>query len=277
MESGSSPEAISDVTFREKLRGYHPDDVDAFVARVAAVVDGLRAELADTHAKLTAAEAHRQEAVDAEDSLRRTLVLAQRTADLAVKEAKEEAARLVAEAEAQRDALVSQAEADHAQRAIDSEAELRERLEQLVDARDHLEANVEALEQFLSAERDRLRRLLSAQLERLEGELVSSQRPGLYDIELPDEVIAANSVPQPAAIEIDVDALAAETAAATEEPDAEAAENDAFLAELRRAVDDDEPLGPRDDPLPEADQRDLDIFQEAEELGRFGNRLRRRR
>src|SRR5687767_10435120 len=95
-------DSVKAVQFREKLRGYHPDDVDAFVAAVAVAVEQLeqRARVAESQA--AELESRSTATNDAEDSLRRTLVLAQRTADLAIQEAREEAARVLAEVHEQR-------------------------------------------------------------------------------------------------------------------------------------------------------------------------------
>ena len=65
--------------------------------------------------------------------------------------------------------------------------------------------------------------------------------------------------------------------------DAEGSEDeDPFLAELRRAVNDNEPLGPREDVATEPADGDsddgFDLFARGEDdPGRFGSRLRRRR
>src|SRR5204863_436909 len=80
-----------------------PDDADAFVAAVATAVETLERRVADAEAKLAEAQARRADSDDADDSLRRTLVLAQRTADLAIQEAKDEAARVLADVTEQRE------------------------------------------------------------------------------------------------------------------------------------------------------------------------------
>ena len=89
-----SPRALRAVTFREKLRGYHPDDVDQFLERVSEGIAALQAKLDDALTRAERAELERSTAIEGEDAVQRTLVLAQRTADLALKEAREEAARL---------------------------------------------------------------------------------------------------------------------------------------------------------------------------------------
>ena len=270
-------ESVRGVQFREKLRGYHPDDVDAFVAAVAQAVDDLeqKARLAET--KLAELEARSSAAVEAEDSLRRTLVLAQRTADAAIQEAREEAERVRQETRAERDA--AEAELEELRARLREEAEQEGRLERtrLISERTALQRDVAALEAHLERERERLRIYFTDQLRRVdEGE------PG---IAAAPEMEAADAEPEPApAPEVVADVPgAAEQAVADDDAGAPDEDDDPFLAELRRAVNDDQPLGPRDPVAPAsddeaADDDAFDLFARGEDDGgRFGSRLRRRK
>src|ERR1700733_2076376 len=94
--------ALREVEFRDRLRGYDTDEVDEFLERVAVGVEELQADLAAARARVAAVERQLEDApVGDDDAIRRTLVLAQRTADLAVKEATEEANRLLFDARAE--------------------------------------------------------------------------------------------------------------------------------------------------------------------------------
>jgi DivIVA domain-containing protein len=105
-----SPKTLREVEFREKMRGYHPEDVDQFLERVAAAWEVLQDRLRQALERAQRAEQAATEAGGNDDSLRRTLLLAQRTADLAVQEGREQAARIVAGAEQQAQSLVGDAE-----------------------------------------------------------------------------------------------------------------------------------------------------------------------
>ncbi len=83
-----SPEVLRDVEFREQWRGYSPDEVDSYLERLAMVVEQLEERLRAADERAARAEQRAQEASGAERDLRRTLVLAQRTADAAVEEAR---------------------------------------------------------------------------------------------------------------------------------------------------------------------------------------------
>lgn len=152
-----SPRTLREVEFREKLRGYHPDDVDEFLDRVAAGVEQLQERLKDANERLARAESRAGAEADTDDSLRRTLVLAQRTADLAVSEAKEEAAVIVATAQAQADAAVSAAQEQVRVMEEEGLGRLREEIDQLERTRDQLSGQLDALGTWLEEERSRLR------------------------------------------------------------------------------------------------------------------------
>lgn len=105
-----TPKVFDDVEFRERFRGYDPDEVDAFLEQVARSVQELDQKLKDAIDRAEKAEARAREAGDADEALRRTLVLAQRTADAAVSEAEARAAALMAEAEGKAATTVSDAD-----------------------------------------------------------------------------------------------------------------------------------------------------------------------
>src|SRR5579884_3424535 len=105
-----SPKTLREVEFSEKMRGYHPEDVDQFLERVAAGIEVLQDRLRQSIERAQRAEQAASEAGGTDDALRRTLLLAQRTADLAVQEAREQAARIVTAAEQQAQQLVGDAE-----------------------------------------------------------------------------------------------------------------------------------------------------------------------
>lgn len=182
---------FQEIEFHERFRGYDPDEVDAYVDRVAKAAALVQGRIAELSNRAESAESRLAESggSEAEDTLRRTLVLAQRTADAAVAEAREQADRLVGDAEAKaqttitmadaraeaqlRDAedrssrMLAEAETDRRQLLADAEAaataaaqEARERLEsdvqELARTRDFLRDDIEILERHLREQRARL-------------------------------------------------------------------------------------------------------------------------
>ena len=98
MNTEFTSDVIRSTKFRDKLRGYHPDDVDAFLERAAAALELVQSRLAEMTERALKAEAALESNSEADESIRRTLTLAQRTAELAVREATEDAERIRAEA-----------------------------------------------------------------------------------------------------------------------------------------------------------------------------------
>jgi DivIVA domain-containing protein len=172
-----SAQTLREVAFREKLRGYHPDDVDEFLERVAAGIDHLQDRLRQATERAQRAETRAAESTEGDDALKRTLVLAQRTAQMAVQEAKQEADRIASSARAEANAIVAQAE-DMARRTIEeTQGGIRGELNQLETARDRLRSDISALERHLDDERLRLRASLSEALHAVEEHLAPPPQP----------------------------------------------------------------------------------------------------
>src|SRR3954468_643605 len=154
-----TPQQLTDVEFSEQWRGYNRDQVDDFIERVAAAVSTLQDRLRKMTERAVRAEQRAQEGSEADGAARRTLVLAQRTADATIAEAKETAARLIAQAQEEARAVVLAAEA--AAEAMPSvEPTAREEIACLAVTRWRLQANVASLEAHVTDNRARIKGLL---------------------------------------------------------------------------------------------------------------------
>lgn len=174
---------LREVEFRERLRGYNPDDVDAFLERVAAGVELLEERL--RHATERAELAEQRVAEEGTDGAHRTLRLAQRTADLAVQEAREEAARLREQAQADAAEIVAAAEGKARCLAEEAQSAIRADVERLEAARDQLTHDVAELARYVDAERRRARRVLSEAASWLAEPLPESPaRPPVHEVDL---------------------------------------------------------------------------------------------
>jgi DivIVA domain-containing protein len=297
-----SPKTLREVEFREKMRGYHPEDVDQFLERVAAGIEVLQDRLRQAIERAQRAEQAATEAGGNDDALRRTLVLAQRTADLAVQEAREQAARIVASAEQQAQSMVGDAEqrvhvmvaeaesraqsvlsdSEHRAQTMVSEAEqearrghedtmveVRADLAKLEVTRQRLQMDVDAMTRWVAEHRGQLRAALEDALTRVEQiDVTPPPAAGVpYPIEAPAPGVAtggAESAWAPPAVAPAAPASAAPTTPAVAsrsgddtggwqpaEPQGvatdEAGEADPYFAELRRAISDHDPLGPREE------------------------------
>jgi len=180
-----SPKTIREVEFREKLKGYHQDDVDEFLERIAAGLEILQERLRQATERAVRAEQRLSETTEADDAMRRTLVLAQRTADAAVNEARQQAAEIVAAAQSQGQQIVSAAEEHAARLAEESQRDLWADIQRLEVARDQLRSDISSLDQYLAAERHRLQQAMAEMLRRFEGEMPSlSGPPPQHEIDL---------------------------------------------------------------------------------------------
>ncbi len=300
-----SPQLLREVEFRQMWRGYSPDEVDEFLERLAVVVEELQTRLRDAVQRAESAERRSGSAEESGDELRRTLVLAQRTADAAVEEARRQAEDLLAEAQERAASIVDDAH-QHADEVLGA----------LIDHRAMLEADVENLNAYVQQYRKRLQRELREGLSWLErsGRLEAGPPPELSEVavrslprrmdpravldqEDPDVELRATAMNDPMATgdvvlqrdDTAVHDLASEMSAGDTGPhrivstgsgptESESRGDDdgqdPFLAELRRAVTEAEPLGPRDMESMSSDEKflDGDLYDEG-----FSSRFRRRR
>jgi cell division initiation protein len=320
-----SPQQLCEVEFSEQWRGYSRDQVDDFIERVAAAVSTLQDRLRKMTERAVRAEQRALEGNEADGAARRTLVLAQRTADATVAEARETSARVIAQAQEEARAILLAAEASAGETVDAEQPTARVEIVDLEVTRSRLQADVAALEAHVNDRRSRIKDILGELQSRvddgLEGRI--GQWPSFDDRRLleggaahdddafaddefddltdmyviearladeppveepepepepaghlhvapsPDEPVAAeiDDVPEPqpvfdpepvsashthhdadAEAEADrrQDELAVPTSAVGDYP-AHDVDDETFFASLRGALDDDAPLGPRDD------------------------------
>jgi DivIVA domain-containing protein len=250
-----SPKAITGVQFRTVRKGYDPEEVRSFLAQLARGVEAVQAQATATESRARSMMTKLQELSAREDpdpgeAMKRTLLLAQRTADAAIAEATEEARSMVANAEEKARAALAEAQSKGEQLVTDAEADAR-RAGSAEKAR--IDAEVTALKarrDELHAEATRIEALIVAQRERLVGVAATLTKAIQDPSGLVSSVLAAPS-PDP-----DVDPGAGEAVA---EARAEAAGTD--------AIDPDSPLAWSSQPpsqVGRARQRDDDAV--ADEL-----------
>ena len=163
-----TPKVFRDVQFREKLRGgYHPEDVDEFLEQAAVGVEELTERLRQATERAQRAEQSATEASATDESLKRVLLMAQRTADqaireaqteaeTAVREARDEADRTLTEAKVKARTLVGDAE-DRARRAYETAvAESRSTMEKAEASLDQARRDVEALRAWVDVHKSHL-------------------------------------------------------------------------------------------------------------------------
>jgi DivIVA domain-containing protein len=187
----SSLDSLRTVEFRQTLRGYHIDDVDEYLERVAIEAEALQEQMRQSadrirqaaeriaqletsqqqlEQQLAQAQAQAQSspapapAAAPDDALQRTLLLAQKFVDQTEAEAEAQARSTLAEAEARAHTMLTDAE--NRARALTEETErhLREDISRLESIRTQLAGDVETIARHLDTERNRLRAALGDML-----------------------------------------------------------------------------------------------------------------
>ena len=212
-----SPQRVRTAEFRTVKRGVDPDEVREFLTEVAAELERAQNQSTAMEARARAAVARLQEisesgasapmaasepaavavtatpaaSVDESETISRTLLLAQRTADTAVAEARVEAERIEREAGTEAAKTIDSTREmsarlldearDEARRAGEAERlNVKTEVDSLRARRDFLESDVEHLERHLTDERSRLREAATTLLdltERVPGGLGEVRRP----------------------------------------------------------------------------------------------------
>jgi DivIVA domain-containing protein len=175
----SALDSLRTVEFRETLKGYHRDDVDEYLEKAAVEAEGLQEQFRQANDRLRQASeriAQLESALErqpepqhapepapavADDTLQRTLLLAQQFVDQTKADSEARASKTLSDAEERSRVLVSQAESRAAHIASESERKLREEVARLEAARTQLSGDVEKMARHLDGERNRLRSALS--------------------------------------------------------------------------------------------------------------------
>lgn len=303
-----TPYSLPMPEFRQKRQGYHPDEVDEWIDGAFALVEQVNREMSSLRDQLYQAQQAAQSAAasgggaqqqsstsnELDETLRRTLVLAQKTADAAIAEAKEEATRISNEARNESERVINDANESARRLAQDAQQHVRADVLKLEAARTELQNDVNKLRAYLDEERDRIRETLSNALSLLDKGVDEGRPiPPISEVQIPAETSfgrfgsgAPANTGEVAADEDDADddfgtndtnsgygsygssfdqptqAVSSDWAntSATESPyespnpyeSALDEDDEQYMAELRRAVTDPSPLGPREDEDPYA-------------------------
>jgi DivIVA domain-containing protein len=204
-----SPQTVRSTGFKVVKKGYDPAEVDAFKEQVASAVEYTQNQATAMEARARAAVAKLQElsqqvasapepapapapqASADHEVISRTLMLAQRTADTTVAEAKAEADGIVAQARDEAGRVLDNARVMAAKTLDDARFESRRASEDeklraesevqaLLARRDFLLSDVDHLEQYVGAQRERLRDAavqLHEFVDRVPGGLGEMRRP----------------------------------------------------------------------------------------------------
>lgn len=122
---------VQQKTFRERFRGFDPDEVEDFLERVVETLRGYELKLRDQNDSLEALRQDLAGTKEAEEAIKRTYITAQRTSQEMVAEAQEKASRVLDKAKGEAEGMVSAARAD-VERTRDDAATEHESLQRRV-------------------------------------------------------------------------------------------------------------------------------------------------
>lgn len=226
-----TPQTLHAVEFREARRGgYNTRDVDDFIERVAGSVGHLNERMRDAQARADAAEARLMEmqreleelrrrpqaaapaaiappapaapeVSETDETLRRTLVLAQRTADATIKEAKEEANRVLSEAREEAARTRAEAEAEARRGADSARMSAEQEVEALLSNRDELKGDLDVLTRRIDEQREQLRSGITEMQRLLDDPSSFKPLPPVSLTEVARPSPQQSDVPRPAPLE----------------------------------------------------------------------------
>ena len=183
--SASILDTLRTVEFRLGLKGYNVDEVDEYLDKAAQEAEGLQEHVRQLNERLRQASeriaqlerekrsapvagdegegaaASAEAAALSDETLQRTLILAQKFVDQTKRESEAEAASVVAQAEERARSAIAEAEAAAAQLQAESHQKLREEVTRLETTRTELATDVETMARHLDSERNRLRGALT--------------------------------------------------------------------------------------------------------------------
>ena len=124
---------IEQKTFRVALRGYAEEEVDAFLDEIISTVRSFEQQLQESRGRMADLESRVTDTHDSEERITRTLVLAQKTADEVVREARFEAQQILSQARLDASEIESERLGSEVQTLQSAVAELRAHVKGLTD------------------------------------------------------------------------------------------------------------------------------------------------
>jgi DivIVA domain-containing protein len=206
-----SPQSVANTNFKTVKKGYDPAEVRSYLETLSKSIASLQSQATAMEARARAAVARLQEIAaqpaqpaaavepparqeslpDEAETISRTLLLAQRTADTTVAEAQAEARRitetaaetgrtLVADAQQTADRMIDDARIEARRAGEDQRIEVESEVQSLLARREFLISDVDHLELHIVTQRDRVRDVASVLTE-----LATKVPGGLGDLRRP--------------------------------------------------------------------------------------------
>jgi len=232
---------VQQKTFRERFRGYDPDDVEDFLDRVVETLRGHELKLRQQQESLDALQQDLAGTKEAEEAIKRTYITAQRTSQEMVSEAQAKANSIVDKAKNQAESTVAESRAEVKRTRDEAAAEhdaLKRRVAQLRSAVGDLQTRLKTFAETaagdlegLAASIDLETHSISEILEKAAGEQAEAreahpagskagktQRPGKNTEPVPAEVTAGDGITEEGETVIEDGAEEAREAAYLQQP-----------------------------------------------------------
>ncbi len=146
---------VQQKTFRERFRGFDPDEVEDFLERIVETLRGYELKLRHQQDELEGLKQDLAGTKEAEEAIKRTYITAQRTSQEMVAEAQEKVNRILDKAKGEAEGMVSAAREDVKRTRDDAAAEhesLKRRVNQLRSAVSDLQGRLKKFAEGASAE-----------------------------------------------------------------------------------------------------------------------------
>lgn len=145
-----TPQEIRDQEFKQSPLGYNKDQVNEFLEEMADELETLIKESNEIHAEKKEAQLTLTTYMNVEDSLKETLLLAQKTAQETIRNAQNEANTIARKANTEKEALLFAAHQDLSEIQKQIRRLLAQRDSILVKLKSSLRSNLEILEEEFS-------------------------------------------------------------------------------------------------------------------------------
>jgi cell division initiation protein len=146
---------VQQKTFRERFRGYDPDDVEDFLDRVVETLRGYELKARQQQEQLDALQQDLAGTKEAEEAIKRTYITAQRTSQEMVTEAQQKSNAIVDKAKGQAESMIGEAKAEVKRNRDEAVAEhdaLKRRITQLRSAVGDLQTRLKEFAETASIE-----------------------------------------------------------------------------------------------------------------------------
>jgi cell division initiation protein len=142
-----TPMDVQHKRFRKQMRGYAPEEVDAFLREVARVLDDLNQRVREVESRTKNQEREINEMAEREKILKETLVTAQRLSENLKKDAVKDAERIIQDAHTRGERLIEQAH----HKAQEVYGEIRELQRQRIQLDSQIRAVLRAHSELLTS------------------------------------------------------------------------------------------------------------------------------